>query len=166
MALSILAAAGLNLWAQNESDRTKSRQLTTASIRASVQTGRETSAAIQSQTERRSWAWQTESEADPPQRERLSLEASFRMLQGKECDQPALCSQGDVMLPCPWQMHSLPCLDLASVCLHWLCSHQGQIMCPLARTLHHCHARGKSPILSLVSAPSPVLQHHRVTVLA
>lgn len=106
MALSILPAAGLNLWAQNESDRTKSRQLTTASIQASVQMGRETSAAIQSQTERRSWTWQSESEAAPPLKERLSLEAASCMVQASECDQPALCSQGDVMLPCPCQMQS------------------------------------------------------------
>lgn len=99
------SAAGLNPWAQNESDRTRSRQMTTASIQASVQMGRETSAAIQSQTERRSRSWQTESGAAPPQ-ERLSLEAASRMLQGSECDQPALCSQGHVMLPCPCQMQS------------------------------------------------------------
>lgn len=108
--------------AQNESDRPKSRQLTTASIQASVQMDRETSAAIQSQTEMRSWTWQTESEAAPPQKERLSLEASLRMLQANECDQPGLCSQQDVMLPCPCQMHSLPCLDQSSVCLHWIYS--------------------------------------------
>ncbi|KAI1240430.1 hypothetical protein IHE44_0008853 [Lamprotornis superbus] len=95
MALGILPAAGLDPWAQNESDRPKSRQLTTASTQASVQTGRETSAAIQSQRETRRWTWQTESEAAPPQNERLSLEASLHMLQANECDQPALCSQGD-----------------------------------------------------------------------
>lgn len=94
--------AGLDPWAQNESDRTKRGQMTTASIQASVQMGRETSAAIQS------WTWQTESEAAPPQKERLSLEASPLTLQGNERDQPALCSQGDVKLPCPCQMHSLP----------------------------------------------------------
>lgn len=78
------------------------------------------------------------------------------MLQADGCDQPALCNQGGVMVPCPCQMHSLPCLDPAAVCLP--CPHQGLNHVSTGKDVL-CKGKGTSPVPGLCSLPcSPAPQ--------